>query len=70
MLARFVKPTGLKAAGLALNARLLAQQSRSLANVSAAAPSKRVRSPPVTHDRATFTIRVSRVEWRCATGRG
>jgi len=73
MLARFIKPTALKAAGLALNGRLAKQQARFLATVEStvegsagrAVPVTRPRATPITHDRATFTIRVSQMAvWR------
>jgi carbamoyl-phosphate synthase small subunit len=69
MLARFTKPSPLKAAGLALNARL-AQQTRFLATVEGSVgrtmPARTPRATPVSHDRATLTIRVSQraARWR------
>jgi len=60
MFSRFVKPTTFKSAGVIFNARA-AQQARFLATIEGSAgramPVSRVRSTPVSHDRATFTIR-------------
>jgi len=59
MFARFVKPAGLKAAGLQMR---FAQQARFLATVEGSAgrvmPATRPRATPISHDRATLTIRV------------
>lgn len=59
MFARFVKPTGLKAAGLQMR---MAQQTRFMATVEGSAgrvmPATRTRATPISHDRATLTIRV------------
>ena len=66
MFARFVKPTAVKPAG-GLHARI-AQQSRFLATVEGSVgrkmPVTRPKATPISHDRATFTIRV------CHTGAG
>jgi len=60
MFSRFVKPTAFKSAGFSLNARI-AQQTRFLATVEGSAgramPFNRPRATPISHDRATFTIR-------------
>ncbi|KFY01082.1 hypothetical protein V490_01088, partial [Pseudogymnoascus sp. VKM F-3557] len=51
----------LRSAGIALNGRLASQQSRFLATVQSDAgrtmPVRRPRATPISHDRATFTIR-------------
>jgi carbamoyl-phosphate synthase small subunit len=56
MFARFVKPAGFSAS------HRLAQQTRFLATVETSAgralPATRARATPISHDRATFTIRV------------
>lgn len=65
MFARFTKPTGLKTSAFVLNARL-AQQTRFLATVEPTLEGsvgrttslRRPRATPISHDRATFTIRV------------
>ena len=62
MFTRFVKPAGaFKAAGFGLQSRL-ANQARFLATVEGSAgramPITRPKATPVSHDRATFTIRV------------
>ena len=66
MLARLTKASALKSAGLTFNSRLAARQARGLATVGDGVgsagrvmPEKRVRATPISHDRATFTIRVS-----------
>lgn len=66
MLARFHKTSALKSVGLAFNSRLVTKQTRGLATVGdgigsagRVMPEKRARATPVSHDRATFTIRVS-----------
>jgi hypothetical protein len=60
MFARFVKPTAIKPAG-GLHARI-AQQTRFLATVEGSVgrkmPVTRPKATPISHDRATFTIRV------------
>lgn len=59
MFARFFKPAGSKAAGLQIR---IAQHARYMATVEGSAgrvmPEKRARATPISHDRATFTIRV------------
>lgn len=61
MFARFTKASALKGAGLAFNGRLARQQSRLLATVEGSVgremPPKKTRATPISHDRATFTIR-------------
>lgn len=61
MLSRFTKPTAIRSAGLALNGRLAQQQARRLATVEGevgrAMPVTRPKATPISHDRATFTIR-------------
>lgn len=68
MLSRFSKASALKTAGIAFNGRLAMQQARGLATVGDGVgsagrvmPEKRARATPVSHDRATFTIRVSEI---------
>lgn len=60
MFSRFVKPAAFKPAGGIYNR--LAQQARFLATVEGsvgrAMPATRPRATPISHDRATFTIRV------------
>ena len=59
MFARFVKPAAFKPAG---THNRIAQQARFLATVEGSAgramPATRPRATPISHDRATFTIRV------------
>jgi carbamoyl-phosphate synthase small subunit len=59
MFARFVKPTAFKAAG---GYGRIAQQARFLATVEGsvgrAMPIPRTKSTPISHDRATLTLRV------------
>ena len=61
MFARFVKPAALKPVGFSVNSRI-AHQARFLATVEGSAgramPVSRPRATPISHDRATFTIRV------------
>ena len=68
MLSRLSKAPALKTAGLAFNSRLALQQARGLATVSDSVgsagrvmPEKRARATPISHDRATFTIRVCQI---------
>ncbi len=60
MFARFVKPAAFKPAG-GIHTRI-AQQARFLATVEGSAgrsmPAIRPKATPISHDRATFTIRV------------
>jgi hypothetical protein len=60
MFARFVKPAAIKPAG-SIHARI-AQQTRFLATVEGSIgrkmPVTRPKATPISHDRATFTIRV------------
>jgi len=67
MFARFIKPTGFKAAaGVQMR---IAQQARYMATVEGSTgrvmPGKKARSTPISHDRATFTIRVCRCCLHC-----
>jgi carbamoyl-phosphate synthase small subunit len=59
MFARFVKPTAFKAAG---GYGRIAQQARFLATVEGSAgrsmPVTRPKATPISHDRATLTLRV------------
>jgi hypothetical protein len=68
MFARYVKLSAVKPAGFALNSKI-AQQARFLATVEGSAgramPATRPRATPVSHDRATFTIRVRSYTNRC-----
>jgi carbamoyl-phosphate synthase small subunit len=61
MFARFAKPAAFKAAGFGVAPRI-AHQARFLATVEGstgrAMPATRPRATPISHDRATFTIRV------------
>jgi len=61
MFARLIKPVALKPAGFAINGRI-AQQARFLATVEGsfgrAMPVTRPKATPISHDRATFTIKV------------
>lgn len=60
MFSRFVKPMAFKPAGFGASARI-AHQARFLATVEGSAgramPATRLRATPISHDRATFTIR-------------
>lgn len=59
MFSRLAKPSAFKAGGYGR----IAQQVRSLATVEGSTgrvmPPRAARSTPISHDRATFTIRVS-----------
>jgi carbamoyl-phosphate synthase small subunit len=61
MLARFVKPLAFKPTASAFSNRVV-QQARFLATVEGSAgramPATRPRATPISHDRATLTIRV------------
>lgn len=61
MFSRFAKPSALKPTGICLHAQV-ARQIRTLATVEGSAgramPVFRPRATPVSHGRATFTIRV------------
>jgi carbamoyl-phosphate synthase small subunit len=61
MFARLVKPAAFKPAGLGIKNRI-AQQARFLATVEGSAgrvlPETRPKATSISHDRATFTIRV------------
>lgn len=61
MFARFVRPTAFKVAGgihtrIAQQARFLATVEGSVGRIMPGTP--RARATPISHDRATFTIRV------------
>jgi carbamoyl-phosphate synthase small subunit len=60
MFARFVKPSAFKAAGgygrIAQQARFLATVEGSVGRAMPASP--RTRATPISHDRATLTLRV------------
>jgi hypothetical protein len=61
MFTRFVKPAAFKPTGLYSSTKIVGQ-ARGLATVEGSAgramPAHRPRATPVSHDRATFTIRV------------
>ena len=61
MFARFVKPTAFKPTGFCPSNKIIGQ-TRGLATVEGSAgrtmPVRQPRATPVSHDRATFTIRV------------
>ena len=61
MFNRFVKPAAFKPAGFAIRSRI-AQQARFLATVEGsvgrAMPAIRPKATPISHDRATLTIKV------------
>lgn len=66
MFSRFVKPAAFKPTGYGI--QRVAQQTRFLATVEGSAgramPYTRPRATPISHDRATFTIRVCYIGWR------
>jgi carbamoyl-phosphate synthase small subunit len=61
MFTRFVKPAAFKPTGFSPSTKIIGQ-ARGLATVEGSAgrtmPVRRPRATPVSHDRATFTIRV------------
>lgn len=65
MFARVLRPAAFKPAG---GIAKLAQQARFMATVEGSAgramPASRARATPISHDRATFTIRVGHDNWR------
>lgn len=67
MFGRFVKPAAFKPAGFGIQSRI-AQQARFLATVEGSAgrvmPATRPKATPISHDRATFTIRVGARDWQ------